>query len=98
MALGLGEHTVAGVDQHDRQIRGGGARDHVARVLLVPGRVGDDEPAAIGGEVAVGDVDRDPLLALGPQPVGQQRQIEEVVSHPPAGLLDVFQLVCQHLL
>ena len=93
VALGLRDHALAGVDQHDRQIRGGRARDHVARVLLVPGRVGDDEPALRGGEVAVGDVDRDALLALGPQTVGQQRQVEEVVPHPPAGLLDVLQLV-----
>ena len=41
-----------------------------------PGRVGDDELAALGGEVAVGDVDRDALLALGLQPVEQQREVE----------------------
>ena len=58
-----------------------------------PGRVGDDEAPLGGGEVAVGDVDRDPLLALGAQAVGQQREVEEVVAHPLAGLLDVGQLV-----
>ena len=30
----------------------------------------------LGGKVAVGDVDRDALLALGLQPVGEQRQVE----------------------
>ena len=80
MAPGLREHPLARVDQHDRQIGGRGAGDHVARVLLVAGGVGDDEPALGRGEVAVGDVDRDALLALGPQPVGQQRQVEEVAS------------------
>ena len=60
--------------------------------------VGDDEPAPVGGEVAVGDVDRDALLTLCAQPVGQQREVEEVASHAPAGLLDVFELVSEHLL
>ena len=43
------------------------------------GAVGDDEPPARGGEVAVGDVDRDALLALGAQPVGEQRELELAV-------------------
>ena len=51
-----------------------------------------------GREVAVGDVDRDALLALGAQAVGQQRQVEEVRAHPLARLLDVLQLVGEHLL
>ena len=63
-----------------------------------PGRVGDDEAPLRGREVAVGDVDRDALLALGAQAVGQQRQVEEVVAHPLAGLLDVRELVGEHLL
>jgi hypothetical protein len=41
-------------------------------------RVGDDELAAGGREVAIGDVDRDPLLALGDQPVEQEREVELV--------------------
>ena len=35
---------------------------------------------ARGGEVAVGDVDRDALLALGPQPVGDERQVEALAA------------------
>jgi hypothetical protein len=42
----------------------------------VPGGVGDDELAPLGGEVAVGDVDGDALLALGLQAVDQQREVE----------------------
>jgi len=42
----------------------------------VTGGVADDELAFLGGEVAVGDVDGDALLALGGKPVGQQRQID----------------------
>ena len=71
--LGLLDDALARVDQHHRQIGRRGAGDHVARVLLVAGGVGDDELALRGREVPVGDVDRDALLALGPQAVGQQR-------------------------
>jgi hypothetical protein len=45
----------------------------------VAGRVGDDELARRGGEVAVGDVDRDALLALGGEAVEQQRVVELAV-------------------
>ena len=98
VALGLRDDALARVDQHDRQVGRRGAGDHVARVLLVPGRVGDDEAPLRGREVAVGDVDRDPLLALGAQAVGQQREVEEVVAHALAGLLDVRELVGEDLL
>jgi len=62
------------------RVGGRRAGDHVARVLHVPGRVGEDERALRRGEVAVGDVDRDPLLALGPQAVGEQRQVQRSVA------------------
>ncbi len=39
----LGEDPLAGVDQDDAQIGGRRPRHHVAGVLLVAGRVGDDE-------------------------------------------------------
>ena len=42
----LGDHPAAGVDQHDRDVGGGRAREHVARVALVAGGVGEDERAA----------------------------------------------------
>ena len=41
-----------------------------------PGRVGDDELALVGGEEAVGDVDRDALLALGGEAVDEQREVD----------------------
>jgi hypothetical protein len=62
---GLGQHALARVDQQHREVGGRGAGDHVARILLVARRVGDDELALLGREEAVGDVDRDALLALG---------------------------------
>ncbi len=68
------------VDQHDGKIGGRGAGRHVARVLLVAGRVGDDELALGRREEAVGDVDGDALLALGLQPVDQQGEIDVVAG------------------
>ena len=65
MPARLRADAVAGVDQEDRDVGRGRAGRHVARVLLVAGRVGEDELAPRGREVAVGDVDRDALLALG---------------------------------
>ena len=67
-----------GVDQDHGGVGGAGAGHHVAGVLLVARRVGDDELALRGREVAVGDVDRDALLALGLEAVGEQRQVDRV--------------------
>ena len=75
VAARLLEHALARVDQDEREVGGRRAGDHVARVLHVAGRVGDDELAPRRGEVAVGDVDRDALLALGAQAVGEQREV-----------------------
>ena len=77
---GLRQHALAGVDQDDREVGGRRARHHVAGVLLVAGRVGDDELAPVGGEEPVGDVDGDPLLALGLQAVEQQRVVDLVAA------------------
>ena len=93
MPTRLLEQTVAGVDQHDRQLCGRGAGDHVAGVLNVAGRVGDDEFPLGSGEVAVRDVDRDALLPLGAQAVGHQGQVGVVVSALLRGALDRGQLV-----
>jgi hypothetical protein len=46
-------------------------------------------------EVAVGDVDRDALLALGAQSVGQQGEVDVAVATPARGLLDVLELVLE---
>ena len=87
------EQPVAGVDQHDRQLCGRRAGHHVAGVLDVPRGVGDDEFPLGRGEVAVGDVDGDALLALGAQAVGHQSQVGVVVSAFLGGALDGGQLV-----
>ena len=75
VAAGLRQHAVAGVDQDDGDIAGGCAGGHVARVLLVARRIGDDELALGGGEVAVRHVDGDALLPLRLQAVHEQRQV-----------------------
>ena len=53
-----------------------------------PGRVGELEAAARRDERAVRDVDRDPLLALGAQAVGEQREVDVAV----AAALDVSSM------
>ena len=76
MAMRLGQQTLARVDQHDGEVGVGGAGRHVAGELLVARRVGDDERALFGGEIAIGDVDGDALFAFGLEPVDQQRIID----------------------
>src|SRR5262249_56098056 len=51
-----------------------------------------------GDERGVGDVDRDPLLALGAEAVGQQRKIDVSVAPTPRDVLDVLELVDEDLL
>ena len=76
----LRQHALARIDQEDGEIGVRGAGRHVAGVLLMAGRVGDDELALVGGEEAVGDVDGDALLALGLEAVDQQREIDVVAG------------------
>ena len=85
VAAGLLEDALAAVDQHDHGVGGRGAGDHVARVLHVTGAIGEDEAAVAGGEIAVGDVDRDALLALGAEAIGQQCEVELAVGEPALG-------------
>ena len=76
MAARLGQDAAARIDQQHGEIAIGRAGRHVARVLDVARRVGDDEFPPRRREIAIGDVDGDLLLALGLQPVDQQREIE----------------------
>ena len=95
VAAGLLDDAVAGVDEHDRQVGRRRAGDRVARVLHVAGAVGDDEVAVRRREVAVGDVDRDALLALGAQAVGEQGEVDVVGAALAADGLDVLELVLE---
>src|SRR5262249_5341995 len=49
-------------------------------------------------EGAVRDIDRDPLLALGAQTVGQEREVDIGVAATLRRLLDVLHLVDEDLL
>ena len=68
---GLAQYPLASVCQYDGHICRRRTRHHVACVLLVPGSVGHNEFATVGGEEAMGDVDGDALLPFGGQTVDQ---------------------------
>ena len=72
MATGLRNDTRAGIDQDDGQVGRRTAGNHVTRVLLVSRRVGNDEFAFVGREVAVSHVDGNALFAFGLESVAQQ--------------------------
>jgi len=76
----LGQHALAGVDQDDGQVRGRGAGDHVAGVLLVARGIGQDEAALADVEEAIGDVDGDALFALGGQAVHEKGHVRRAVE------------------
>ena len=86
-----------GVDQDQGQVGRRRAGRHVAGVLDVPGAVGDDELPVRRGGVAVGDVDRDALLPLGAQAVGDEREVDLPESAALRRGLDGGQLVVEEL-
>ncbi len=98
VAARLLDDAVARVEKDHRDVGGRCARHHVARVLNVARRVGELEAAARRHERAVRDVDRDPLLPLGTQAVGEERQVDVAVTAAERGLLDVLELVGEDLL
>ncbi len=100
VAAGLGQHALARIDQDDGEIGVGGAGRHVAGILFMARRVGDDEFALVGGEEAIGDIDGDALLALGLQPVHQQREIDVLAGGAefPEVLLQRGQVVLEQQL
>ena len=76
MAAGLGQHALAGIDQDHRQVGGRGSGDHVAGILFVPRRIGDDEGPPGCRKESVGNVNGDALFPLGSEAIDQQRKIE----------------------
>ena len=72
----LSEHAIPSIDEDDRGIRRRRAGHHVAGVLLVARRVGNDELAPFRREEPVSDVDRNALLALRGQAVDQKSKVE----------------------
>jgi hypothetical protein len=97
VAPGLGQHALARIDQDHRQVGGRGTRHHVAGILFVPRRVGDDELALRRREEAVSDIDRDALLALGGKTVDEEGEIDILAlrSDPLAVRLQRGQLILE---
>jgi hypothetical protein len=61
-------------------------------------RVGNDEFPARRGKVAVGHVDRDALLTLGAEAVGEESQIHNGVAAASRAFLDGYELVLENAL
>ncbi len=76
VAARLRQQALARIHQQHRDIRRRCAGDHVAGVLFVARRVGEDEAAALSLEIAVRDVDRDALLPLGREAIHQQGVVD----------------------
>ncbi len=76
MTPGLRQHALARIDQQHAEIAIGRAGRHVARVLHMARRIGDDEFPPRRGEIAIGHVDGDALLALGLEAVDKEGQID----------------------
>ena len=75
MPARLNQNALARVHQNDGKLRVGRSGRHVPGVLLVAGRVGDDEFAPIRRKESISNVDRDPLLALGLEPIHQKSKV-----------------------
>ncbi|VIO69896.1 hypothetical protein CI41S_21430 [Bradyrhizobium ivorense] len=76
VALGLDQHTLAGIDEDDSELGIRGARCHVASILLVAGRVGHHERAPFRRKETIGHIDGDALLSFRLKPVDEQREID----------------------
>ena len=95
VAACLGDDTRASVHEDDGKVGRRAAGNHVAGILLVPRRVGDDKLAVVGREVAVSHVDGDALLALGLETVEEEGVVNMVarITHTLAVALEGNQLV-----
>ena len=58
-------------------------------------RIGDDELALRRGEITVGDIDGDALLAFGTQAVGKQRKVQVFFAALLGRAFDCVELVLE---
>src|SRR5438067_1400740 len=72
------QHSLSRVSQNDRKFSLRRGSCHVARVLIVAGRIRKDKSSAWGAEISIRNINCDPLLALGTQAIGQICQLEPV--------------------
>ena len=96
MTAGLYQKALARIDQQNRQVRRGCTGYHVARVLLMAWRVGKNEAPTRRLEEAIGDVDRDALVAFRCQAIDQQCIVGATLDRAEA-LAVAFQR-CQHVI
>ena len=91
VAACLRDDPRAGIDEVGRRAAG----NHIAGVLFVSRRVGDDELAFVRREIAVGHVDGNALFAFGLQSVEQQCVVDVVagVAHALAVAFEGVELV-----
>ena len=96
MPHGLFHDAVPGVHQNHGQVGGRSTRYHIAGVLDVAGRIGNDEFPFRGGKIPISHVDGDALLAFGPQAIGEQRQVHLFVAPAPRSLFHGFELILEN--
>ena len=72
MTTGLGNHTRTGVYQDNCQIGRRATGNHITCILFVSRSIRNDKLTAIGREVAVSHINRNPLLTLRFQSIEQQ--------------------------
>src|SRR5713101_1801190 len=71
----LWKDSLRGIHKNHSKVRRGSACDHVARVLLVPRSICNDESPPYRREIAAGYIDGDALLAFCAQAIRQQGKI-----------------------
>src|SRR5258708_36518847 len=89
-------YAIARVQKEGGDVGRGCTGRHVARVLLMTRRVGENELAFRRGEIAVGHVDRDALLSFRLQPIGEEREVDRPGAAMARGLTDRMHLVLVH--
>ncbi len=80
----LDEHTLARVDQDDRQVSGRCAGHHITGILFMPRAISDNELALFGGEEAVSNVNGDTLFAFGGKAIDEQGEVDLLALCPHA--------------
>ena len=98
VALGLLDHSLAGIDKNDRQISGRGPRHHIAGVLDVPWSIGDDKLTPRRGKIAVGDIDGDALFPLGSKAIGEEGKVDYSIPSTAGAFLHGAELVLKDTL
>jgi hypothetical protein len=76
VTTGLRKDALARIDKNDREVRSGGAGSHVSGVLLMARGIGNDELAALSGEIAISDVDGDALFTFSAKSISKLGEVD----------------------